>query len=105
MSNGKYHQRKSYDANKTCPRCKGTGRVRDSLTYRLKLLAPYKGQRLMSEQLLRICDYSPKTPIEATLILSRGFIVRISKKTRKYLVKFVSLEAKEALERIKEGTG
>lgn len=105
MPNGRCHRKIGTD--KVCPRCEGTGRIRDPLLYRLKKLAPFKGQELTTEQILHICDYSPKTSLCDTLIFKRGLIKNIKPERwcncpkERWLVMFASLEAKEVWERIK----
>lgn len=80
-----------------CRKLKVTYQI-DYLNYRLKKLEPYKGQELTAEQILSICDYSLKTPLSATVMLSRGYIEPT--KHHRYLIKYTTPEAKEVMERI-----
>lgn len=85
-----------------------------SFEYRLDLLAPYKGQELTAERILKICEYAPLTALSSTRIQTGGYIKLIeakpgpdgdvdiySERAQRWLVMFTNTETRDVCERMK----
>jgi len=68
----------------------------NAIEYRLSLLAPYKGQELTAEQILKICEYNPKTALTDTIIQKHGYIQAVT-------LPGLSVEPAKKAKRVEEG--